>query len=394
MIRSRRTIRLVAARELTERTQSRAFAISTLVLIAVVLAGVIVPGLKDDPVRLKVGLAGATPAALTGELRAAATAQHARLQLLRFPNVAAGQTAVRHGRAGVLIVAGRRLVWDSEPDARLANLVAAAVQRLRYQERSQALGLSPAQATALLAPAPLPERRLEPVPSDQDARETIAMVAYLVLLMMVLWYGSAVADGVAQEKGGRVMELLVSRVRPRELLAGKILGIGAVGLGQMLLALAAAAAAIIALDTIEVPDAVPATLAATALWFLLGYAFWSVAYGAAAALVSRVEDLQAAAAPVGWALVLSALTAPIAGQYPDAWYVQVASLCPPTAPFVMPVRIAVAQVAAWQLVLAAAVMLAATYGLVRVAGAVYSGALLRTAGRPRVRDLWDAARAR
>ena len=83
----------------------------------------------------------------------------------------------------------------------------------------------------------------------------------------------------------------------------------------------------------------------------------------------------------------------MAGQYPGAWYVQIASLFPPTAPFVMPVRIAVSDVAAWQLVAAPMLMLAATYWLVRVAGAAYSGALLRTGARPRARDLWDAARA-
>jgi ABC-2 type transport system permease protein len=220
------------------------------------------------------------------------------------------------------------------------------------------------------------------------------MIAYLLLLMMVLWYGTAVADGVAQEKGGRVMELLVSRIHPRELLAGKVLGIGAVGLAQMLLALAAAAAAIAALDTIDVPASVPATLTAAVLWFVLGYLFWSVAYAAVAALVSRVEDLQAAVAPVGWTLVLSALTAPVAGQYPDAWYMLAASFFPTTAPFVVPVRIAVGDVAAWEIVLAAAVVLTTTYALVRLAGAVYSGALLRTGARPHVRDVWDAARAR
>jgi ABC-2 type transport system permease protein len=125
----------------------------------------------------------------------------------------------------------------------------------------------------------------------------------------------------------------------------------------------------------------------------LGYLFWSVAYAAVAALVSRVEDLQAAVAPVGWTLVLSALTAPVAGEVPDAWYMVVASCFPTTAPFVMPVRIAVSDVAAWEIVLAAAIMLAATYGVVRLAAAVYSGALLRTGARPRLRDVWNAPRA-
>ena len=129
-------------------------------------------------------------------------------------------------------------------------------------------------------------------------------------------YGSAVAEGVAQEKGTRVMELLVCRVRPADLLAGKVLGIGLVGLGQMLLALIAGAVAIVALDTVDVPAAVPATLASAVLWFALGYAFWSVAFAAVGALVSRVEDLQAAVSPLTWAMLLFALIAPVASELP------------------------------------------------------------------------------
>jgi ABC-2 type transport system permease protein len=169
-----------------------------------------------------------------------------------------------------------------------------------------------------------------------------------------------VAEGVAQEKGTRVMELLVCRVRPRDLLAGKVLGIGLVGLAQMLVALVAGGAAIVALDTVDVPAAVPATLASAVLWFALGYAFWSVALAAVGVLVSRVEDLQAAVAPLTWTMTLCAMTAPVAAESPDAWYSVVASLVPLTAPFAMPARVAVGDVAAWETVLAAAIILFTT----------------------------------
>jgi ABC-2 type transport system permease protein len=79
----------------------------------------------------------------------------------------------------------------------------------------------------------------------------------------------------------------------------------------------------------------------------------------------------------------------VAADPRDAWYSRVASFVPITAPFVMPVRIAVSDVATWEVALAVAIMLA----LVRLAGAVYSGALLRTGGRPSLRDVWHAARA-
>ena len=289
-------------------------------------------------------------------------------------------------------MAGERLVWNTKPDAKMAAVVTGAVQRGRFSERAAALGVTAEQATRLLAP--VPARTLEPADPDQEAREAIAFVSFILLLLMLLTYGTAVAEGVAQEKGTRVMELLVCRVRPRDLLAGKVLGIGLVGLGQMLLALLAGGAAIVALDTVDVPAAVPAALASAVLWFALGFAFWSVALAAVGALVSRVEDLQAAVAPLTWTMTLCALTAPVAAESPDAWYSVVASLLPITAPFAMPVRVAVGDVAAWEIMLAAAIILTATYGLVRVGGAVYSGSLLRTGARPRLRDVLSAARAR
>ena len=370
------TIRLVAWREITERLRGRAFLVATLVLLAVVLGGVIVPGLKDETTRVDVGVAGTTPAALTTALRDAARAGESRLELHRYRTAAAGEQAVRDGRVDVLIVGGERLVWKSEPDPQLAAVVNGAVLRLRLGERT----------------ASLPARSLEPPDPDLEARETIAFVSFVVLLMMLMVYGTAVAEGVAQEKGTRVMELLICRARPRDLLAGKVLGIGVVGLGQMLLALIAGGVAIVALDTVEVPAAVPATLVWAVVWFALGYAFWSVAYAAVGALVSRAEDLQAAVAPLSWTMLLFALVAPVASEFPDAWYIRVASVFPTTAPFVMPVRVAVSDVAAWEIALAVGVTLAATYVLVRLGGAVYSGALLRTGARPRLRDVWDAAR--
>jgi ABC-2 type transport system permease protein len=388
----RQSIALVAWREITERTQGRAFLLSTLAIVGVVLAGVIVPGLNDQTTRVHAGITGATSRALEGVLRDAARAGDARLELRRYPNVAAGEAALRDGDTDVLIVAGERLIWKSEPDAEVGAVVTAAVQRVRFSERAAELGLTGEQATTLLAP--VPTRSLDTADPDQEAREAIAFVTFIVLLLMLLTYGTAVAEGVAQEKGTRVMELLVCRVRPRDLLAGKVLGIGLVGLVQMLLALLAGGIAIVALDSIDVPAAVPATLASAVLWFALGYAFWSVALAAVGALVSRVEDLQAAVAPLTWTMTLCALSAPVAAESPDAWYSRIASLLPITAPFAMPARVAAGDVPAWEIMLAAAISLAATYELVRVGGAVYSGSLLRTGGRPRLRDAWSAARDR
>lgn len=148
------------------------------------------------------------------------------------------------------------------------------------------------------------------------------------------------------------------------------------------------------IDDVDVPAAVPATLAMTVLWFALGYALWSVLFAAAGALVSRAEDLQSAAAPLSWILLLSALPAILVQEHPDAWYIRVASFVPITAPFVMPVRAALGHVAAWEVALAASITVAAISALVRLAAGVYSGALLRSGTRPGIGEVWRAARSR
>jgi ABC-2 type transport system permease protein len=391
---TRRPVFLVAWREIRERTRSRAFAVSTVALIAVIVAGVIASGSKDETPQFKAAITGSTPTALAQALHDGARANGARIDLRRYRTVAAGERAVHDGEAGVLIVNGDRLVWKAEPNVRLRAVVAGALQRVEWSNRAAALGLTPTQATRLVVPAQISERRLERPNPDQEHERDAAAIAGVLLLLMVLLYGTAVAEGVGQEKGGRVMEVLLSRVRSQDLLAGKVLGIGLVGLGQMMLAVGAGAVAIVAIDTLDVPSAIPATLASTLLWFALGYAFYSVAYAAVGALVSRVEDVQAATAPLTWLLLVAYVLAMVAGDQPDAWYIHLASFVPVTAPLVMPARVAVSTVAPWEIVLAVALMLTGIYLLVRLAGAVYSGSLLRTGSRPHLRDLWLAARAR
>ena len=389
----RHPIFLVAAREIRERVRSRAFALSTLAIVVIVVVGVIASGSEDKTPRLHAGATGPTPAALVSALRDSARANGATLELKRYPTTKAGERAVRDGKAGVLIVDGRRLVWKSDPNVRLAAVVSSALQRLEWGRRAAALGLTPAQAAGLSQPVRVSAKRLEPANADREHEQDAAAIASVLLLIMVLWYGAAVAEGVGQEKGGRVMEVLLSRVRSRDLLAGKVLGIGLVGLAQLGAAVAAGFAAISALNDIDVPKAISETLGSTLLWFTLGYALFSMAYAALGALVSRVEDVQAATAPLTWVLMAGYAVGLVASDLPNAWYMVAASLFPITAPFVMPVRAAVSSVPVWQVALAVVIMLAAVYGLVRLAAAVYSGALLRTGARPHLRDLWNAARA-
>ncbi len=392
MIGTGRLTRLVAEREIRERVRGRTFLFSTAIVVAVVVAGVVLPSLGSDKTTFHVGSSGEMPAGLSTALRASAAGEDAEIDLHRYRALPPAEAALRQGSIGVLIVDGRRLVWKSEPDDQLAGVANAAVARVRAVEEAAALGLSAAETRRLLA-TPVPARHLEAPDPDRDAREIVAMIGALGLLTVLLWYGMAVAQGVAQEKSDRVMEVLLSRVNPRELLSGKVLGIGLVGLAQVTLALLAALLAIVAFRTLDIPSAVPATLVVTVVWFVLGYAFWSVGFAAVGAMVPRFEDLESATSPLTWTLTICAVGALFAAGDPDVWYIRLASFIPVTAPFVMPVRIALGDVPIWETLLAAAITIGAAVGLIRLAADIYSGALLRSSARPRPADIWRAVKA-
>jgi ABC-2 type transport system permease protein len=176
---------------------------------------------------------------------------------------------------------------------------------------------------------------------------------------------------------------------PWQLLAGKVLGIGLLGLGQLLLtALAASVSAAVAVDAVDVPRLEVGLVAWLLVWFLAGYALWSVVYGALGALASRPEDAQAVSAPATVVLMCSYFLSFTALYDPDSITSRIASLVPVTAPLVMPIRLARGQVAPWEAPLALVLAIITIYALVRLAGRIYAGGLLRIGGKVRVRDAW------
>ena len=264
----RQAVMLVAWREIEQRVRSNAFVLSTLAIVVGVVAAAVIPSLSgNEGDKLKVGLVGQTPAPLVGALTAGAKATGAQLDSRRYLTRASGERALRDDDVGVLVVDGSGLVWKSEPDDRLRAVASGALQQLQWRQRAAALGLTFAQARALLTPQPIPQRQLEPTDPNADVRYAAALAGVLVLMLTLTLYGNAVASGVAQEKGSRVMEVLLSRVTARELLTGKVIGIGLVGLSQLLLAMLASLAAVLVIDEIQIPSAVPSVIGWVILWF-------------------------------------------------------------------------------------------------------------------------------
>ena len=127
---------------------------------------------------------------------------------------------------------------------------------------------------------------------------------------------------------------------------------------------------------------------------MLSFAFYSTLYGSLGSLASRTEDAQAAAGPLIALLVSIYALAFVAIANPGAGWVTIVSMLPPSAPIIMPLRTALVNVPAWQIVVAVILMLAAIYGLFRAGARLYRNAVLHTGVRLRLREAWRGEPAR
>src|SRR5690606_11737527 len=154
--------------------------------------------------------------------------------------------------------------------------------------------------------------------------------------------GQMVAQGVVEEKASRVVELLLATVRPWQLMAGKVLGIGIVGLVQMLAIVVAAAGTALGFGMVETSSLAVGTTAAWALvWFILAQATAALDMARLAALVSRQEDVGSALSPVMMLMMVPYIIGvSVAPWDPDNLLVVVLSYIPFCSPMLMPMRIA------------------------------------------------------
>jgi ABC-2 type transport system permease protein len=230
--------------------------------------------------------------------------------------------------------------------------------------------------------------------SEIASRQLFGTVLVVILFLTIVIYGMWVAAGVAAEKETRVMELLISAASPRQLVLGKVVGIGLAGLVQYLAILLPALAALALQEPVAgalgIPGGTgrplagvePTLLAAYGLFFVLGFTLYALVYAAAGSLVSRVEDLQVIALPmslIGIAGYLQAVLA-LSGGLPG--FIRFSSFVPFWSPFVMFTRLTVGRVEAWELVLAYGLLVGAIVLVAALAIRVYAAGVILYGQRP------------
>jgi ABC-2 type transport system permease protein len=390
----RRAYRLVARREFVERARDRSFLISTSITLLILVGFIVGNAVFNKGTAFDLGLVGPASSSPGHDVVAAGRAQGVRVTLHQFASASSANGALEKGTIEAALIDGVQIEVKAQPPDQLVGLIQAAAQAERARGALKQAGLSPDEIDQVLAPPPLPVRSLSPVDPHRSANSTVAFVGVLLLYGQLFGFGFAVASGVVEEKASRVVELLLATIRPSELLRGKILGIGALGLAQLLFIGTVGLVVAKAAGTLEFPAGALGTAGLVVLWFVLGFAFYSSLFAVAGALVPRQEELQNTLTPLSLVILGSFFVSITALDNPASGLARVASLLPPSAPLVMPPRLILGRASLWEAGLAVAISLAATAALIPFAARLYSGAVLRTR-RVKIREAWRrAARSR
>ena len=377
----RRATTLVASREIRERLRSKAFIASTVLILALLGVSALLVRLVDPQETYRVAVTAPAPTGLAGALeRAAQPFDDAKVRLRTVESAAAGRRLLEErGVDALLLLSADKLVFRQNVDVKAAAVADAAVRALRNE-----LPPTPALTTATLHP---------PEHEPGDAAVLVAYAGSLLLFMSLAFYGQWVISGVVEEKNNRVVEVILSAVRPRDLLAGKVIGIGLLGFAQLAL-IAGLAAGMLVAGVFDAPAGLGVDIALVIPWFVLGFALYAVAYAVAGALASSQQNAETAGQPVTYALLAVYFAGYVAlASDPEGLLASLLTVFPLTAPLVLPARSALVGVPLWQHLLAAVLVLAAIYALVRFAGRVYALGLLHGGSGLGLRAAWRIARA-
>jgi ABC-2 type transport system permease protein len=382
-------VRLVAGREVTTKMRSKAFIITTVATLVLLVGFAVVMKFASGGSDATVGVTSET-AALAEPLTATAK-QIGETVDTKTVDEKDGRAQVADGSLDALLIGDGtsiKVVVEKDLDDNLRNALNVLAGQLVLNKEISALNEDPARVQAAVSDAAVDVERLEEPYPYQQTQLVLGIIAGILIYMSLLLNGQMVAQGVVEEKSSRVVELLLSTIRPWQLMAGKVLGIGFVGLVQMVVIGGVGVAAGLALDVLSISvSAAVGTVIWLVVWYLLGFVMYSLVFAALGALVSRQEDVGGVITPalmfviVGYVIGISVLP-----SEPDNTLAEILSVIPVFAPTLMPMRLAMGGVPVWEAVLSVGLVLALIPLLVWLAGRIYGNAVMRSGARVKLKD--------
>lgn len=378
---------LVLQREVIERGRTRSYIISTAIIVVMAVAGIaairFVPEFfSEGPVTVGIVAGAVAPE----DLDRSAGMFNIDIEVRHYPDRAAGEQALTRGEIGALVAAGE-VIFEQESNWLLLNVVAQALGERSFEQRLEEAGLTPEQTQELLAPPQIEVRLLnprEPAGEPDGSTTAVAFVGVIALFIVIMSIGNTVLMGVVEEKTSRVVEVILGAMQPASLLAGKVLGIAALGILQLLAGGIAGVTALllIAPPDISMPDIPWSLVPLFVAYLVLGIAFYTFAFAAIGATVSRQEEAASAAAPLSFALIGGyMLSITVLIRDPEGTIATLLALVPPFSPIAMPPRLALTQVPAWEVATSLSLMAVATLLVIRLGARNYRATILRVGPR-------------
>lgn len=384
-------VKLVMIREISTRLRSKAFKITTAANLIVVVGLALTFSLIDatgssDAV-------GFTPQAqpLAAPLASVAEAVGEKVDTSTVDE-ATGERQVRDGTLDALVTGapdGFQVVVRRGLSSGLHDAFSVLARQIALDNEIVRLGGDPTAVNAAVdAAASVDVRSLEPAREHEGARLALMLIVGILVYMSIVIYGQMVAQGVVEEKASRVVELLLTTIRPWQLMLGKVLGIGLVGLLQVLLTVLVGVGAGLALDTFTFPASLATSTAIWAVvWYLLGFLVYAFVFAALGALVSRQEDVAGVTAPALIAIIVPyVLGVSVLPSDPENGLVAILSLIPFFSPLIMPMRVALDVAPLWQSLVAVGLTVLLIAVLVWFSGRVYHNAVLRMGSRTKLKE--------
>jgi ABC-2 type transport system permease protein len=421
----------VARREYLFRVRGRAFIITTALLAVAVAAATMLPtilgafGVADPPeiaVSVDADDLATDPVETIQAVLVAASNPGGEAsgpaedgpRVIRADDPAAAAERVRAGELDALLTIARGsdgelsfdYLSDQSPTSQTRVLVTQAVNSITISDRLDRAGVSPDEGAQIFAPPDFSATAVNPDSLNEEDFGGAILLSYIVVIltfMAILTYGNWVAQSVAEEKSGRVMELLITAATPRQLLTGKVLGTGAAGLTQYVVMIVAVIAGLVAsgpaatalgVDQLpfELPSLEPGFIVAFTAFFLVGFLLFSTLYAAAGSMVSRIEDVQQAVGPLIYLAMAGYFISFFAPNDPDGRLVAVASVIPFFSPYLMPSRMLLGNPALWEVGLALILLVLTLVAAIWVASRIYSAGVLLYGQRVGIRSVLRATR--
>ncbi|OZD71378.1 ABC transporter permease [Rhodococcus sp. 05-340-1] len=376
-------VSLIAKREFTVQVMKKSFVISNVIILAVIVGGIIAFSIfsgSGDEERDVVGIAG--DQSIAAVVEATGDAVGSPVEVREVADAAAARSGVESGDLDVALVPdGTAGAYTAVTESDLTGTLRAVVEgSVATQATNTALaqqGVDQNELGAATSAATVTVDAIDPPDPEAGQRTALALSAVFLLYAQIIGFGMYVAMGVVEEKSSRVVELLLSTVRPLQLLWGKILGIGAVGILQLALYGIAGVGAGLGTGVLTVTGAAVSVFAATLAWFILGFAFFAVLYAAGGSMVSRQEDVNSTTMPLLILIMAMFFAAFYSVSDPESTLANTLSWIPPFSAIMMPLRIAAGVTSPVQIVGSAVLMVITTAILAMGAAKIYQRSILR-----------------